>query len=80
MPYSKKEKRRTNKELDKIAKKAGLKVGRVKLEENLAFKKITITLPEDIVEKLSRLAKNENRSKSNMVRQLIEGREEKELK
>jgi len=33
MPYPKKEKKKTNKQLDKITKKANLKVGRVKLQE-----------------------------------------------
>jgi len=33
LPYSKKEKKKTNKQLDKIAKKKNLKIGRVKLQE-----------------------------------------------
>lgn len=34
MPYSAKEKRKTNKLLDKLAKKENLKTGHVKLNEN----------------------------------------------
>jgi len=71
MPYSPKEKRKTNRMLDKLAKKEKLKVKRVHIKD-MAFKKITVTLPEPTVKKLEKLAKNDNRSKSNMIRHLID--------
>jgi len=57
--------------LDKLAKKEKLKVKRVHIKD-MAFKKITVTLPEPTVKKLEKLAKNDNRSKSNMIRHLID--------
>lgn len=71
MPYSPKEKRKTNRMLDKIAKKEKLKVKHVDIKD-MAFKKITVTLPEPTVKKLEKLAKKDNRSKSNMIRHLID--------
>lgn len=38
----------------------------------MVFKKLTVTLPDSTLEKLEKIAKEENRTKSNMVRQLIE--------
>ena len=38
----------------------------------MVFKKLTVTIPEETMEKLERLAKRETRSKSNMVRHLID--------
>jgi len=40
--------------------------------KDMAFKKITVTLPEPTVKKLEKLAKNDNRSKSSMIRHLID--------
>ena len=57
--------------LDKLAKKEKLKVRRVDIKD-MAFKKVTVTLPEKTLKKLEKLAKNENRSKSNMIRHLID--------
>ena len=71
MPYGNKEKRKTNGILDKMAKKEKLKVKRVHIPD-MAFKKITVTLPEPTVKKLEKLAKNDNRSKSNMIRHLVD--------
>jgi len=38
---------------------------------DMVFKKFTITLPEDVLEQLEKMAQEEDRTKSNMVRHLI---------
>ena len=38
----------------------------------MVFKKLTITIPEETLKKLEEIAKEENRTKSNMVRHLID--------
>lgn len=38
----------------------------------MVFKKLTVTIPEEILKKLEEIAKEENRTKSNMVRHLID--------
>lgn len=39
---------------------------------NMVYKRITITIPKDLLIKLKKLSKKENRSMSNMIQHLIE--------
>ncbi len=46
------------------------------INENMVYKRINITLPPETYEKLERIAKNDDRPVSNVIKRMIEAHKE----